>query len=263
MSPRPSIKGRRRDQASEPVSNFERAVQWACLSAAQARGNAACVDKHRQLLRAKGETEERLREATDWRSSMKFTEREKAALSLGESISLDESRGSSRDVLEQARRYFDTSELVRLTMAVTSVNDWINLHSSSDMRALVVEDDPMDQELLRLQLKKTELAGRITFVHDGLKACELLTGVGGEEFRQKLAAIFLDVHLPSMSGIDLLRTIRTLPDMIDFPVIVMTSSNNPSDLAECRRLKATFVSKPVTASSFLNAIADTFPKVPV
>ena len=241
-----------------PDTDFEHILEWVCLGAAQVRRNATCIEKHRQVLRTRGETEERLREVADWRGSFAFTAREKAALSVSESISLNESKEASKYILEEARRYFETSEIVRLIMAVTAVNDWIDLHSNPAMRILVVEDNPLDQELLRLQLLKTEMEKNVTFVSDGLRALELLTDSEGESFRRELVAIFLDVHLPGMGGIELLRRIRALPDMKDFPVIVMTSSNDPRDMEECLRLKATFVPKPVTYSSLFNAVADIF-----
>jgi two-component system response regulator len=251
----------RREQghfSSEPTdTKFEHILEWACLGAAHVRKSAVGIAKHRQALKAKGEIEERLREVADWRSSLAFTAREKAALSLSESISLHESKESSQYVIERASQYFDTSEMVRLAMTITAVNDWIKLHSDPAMRILVVEDNPLDQELLRIQLQKAEMGNNVTFVSDGLKALELLTDLDGKSFRQSLMAIFLDVHLPGMSGIELLRRIRALPDMMNLPVIVMTSSNDPRDMAECQRLGATFVPKPVTYSSFFNAVADT------
>ncbi len=262
MKTNTSVRNSPRDQDrlsnAPPDADFEHIQEWACLGAAQVRRNAVCIEKHRQILKAKGETEERQREVADWRRSPAFTAREKAALSVSESISLNESKESSKYVLEEARRYFDASEMVRLIMAVTAVNDWINLHSNPALRVLVVEDNPLDQELLRLQLLKSGMEENVTFVSDGLRALELLTDSEGESFRRELVAIFLDVHLPGMGGIELLRRIRALPDMKDFPVIVMTSSNDPRDVEECQRLKSTFVPKPVTYSSFFNAVANIF-----
>ena len=62
-----------------------------------------------------------------------------------------------------------------------------------------------------------------------------------------------------MSGTDLLHHIRSMPGMANFPVIMMISSNDPRDLEECKKLKvASYVSKPVTFSSFSNAVANIF-----
>jgi CheY-like chemotaxis protein len=134
------------------------------------------------------------------------------------------------------------------------------MHSASvAVRILVVEDNPFDEELLRRQLRRTEMASKTTFVSDPFQAMELLTGNESDSFRQDLIAIFLDIHLPGMSGIELLRHIRDMPGMEDFPVIMMTSCPDPRDMEECQRLGAkSYVEKPVTVASFSKAIANLF-----
>jgi len=209
-----------------------------------------------------GETPDRLHDYADWRCSWAFTEREKAALNLSASISTGEPEQVSPDTLQEARRHFDTSEMVRLTLAILAVNDWIHLDSPSPIRVLVVEDDPSDRELLHRQLQKNGLEKNVTFIPDGREALKLLTGSEGEAFRRSLVAMFLDIHLPGMNGIELLRHIRALPGMENFPVMVMTSSNDPNDLEECKKLKvASYVEKPITFSSFSKAIANVFHSV--
>ena len=225
------------------------------FAAARVGHNTACIEHHLQRLRERGETDRRLRELDHWPQSSAFTKREKATLALSEALSLNE---SSTETIEQARRYLNVSETVRLTLAVMAVNDWITVHSSP-VRVLVVEDSPDDQELLRHQLEKTQMATHVAFVPDAAQALDLLIGSEGETFRQELVAIFLDLHLPGMSGIELLQRIRVMPGMADFPVIVMTSSNDPRDVEECRRLKvASYVPKPITYHSFSHAVANVF-----
>jgi alkylhydroperoxidase family enzyme len=106
---------------------FEYLLEWARLGSAHTRKNATCADKHRQNLRASVEAEKRLREFDHWRESIVFTEPEKAVLILSEIISLDEPEKLSPQILENAQRHFSTEEIVRLTLTIMAVNDWIDL----------------------------------------------------------------------------------------------------------------------------------------
>jgi two-component system response regulator len=122
---------------------------------------------------------------------------------------------------------------------------------ASQVRVLVVEDNADDRELLLRQLRKTGMADQ--------EALLFLTASDQQPADEDLIAIFLDLNLPSLSGLDLLRLLRQNETLQDTPVIVMTSSNNPRDLEECRRLRVTqYVSKPVTFTSFSKAVADVF-----
>jgi CheY-like chemotaxis protein len=126
------------------------------------------------------------------------------------------------------------------------------------VRVLVVEDNADDRDLLLRQLRKTGMADHVKFISDGKEALAYLT-VSDPLPVHELIAIFLDLNLPTLNGLDLLRKLRQGDRFQTTPVIVMTSSNNPQDLEECRRLKVTqYVSKPVTLSSFSKAVADVF-----
>jgi CheY-like chemotaxis protein len=133
--------------------------------------------------------------------------------------------------------------------------------NSSDVsvRVLVVEDNADDRELLLRQLRKSGMDSHVKFISDGREALEFLTRTRPASLIDDLIAIFLDLRLPSLGGLELLRRLRLRDELQDIPVIVMTSSNDPNDLEECRRLKVTnYVSKPVTFTSFSKAVADVF-----
>lgn len=124
------------------------------------------------------------------------------------------------------------------------------------LRVLVIEDNNDDSDLLVRQLKRNNFEGSVKVIPDGQAAWELLQG---EQSRQELIAIFLDLKLPSLSGLNLLARIRSHRDLGTVPVFVMTSSNDPADLKECTRLGVDgYIAKPVTFTTFSKVVADLF-----
>ena len=102
-------------------------------------------------------------------------------------------------------------------------------------RILVVEDEPINRELLNLILERDY---DVEFAETGAQALDIL----GEQFRS-LSLVLLDLNLPDMKGIEILRTIKGTQRTALLPVIVMTADQNSE--VECLRLGATdFISKP-------------------
>jgi len=123
-------------------------------------------------------------------------------------------------------------------------------------RILIIEDNPDDEALLFRQLKKAQLDQHIKVIHDGGRALHYLTDL---RFNcEDLAAVFLDLRLPTVDGIEILEAIRSQPRLQHLPVIVMTSSNQPEELKRCEELGAGFVAKPLTFVSFAKAFAERF-----
>ena len=124
-------------------------------------------------------------------------------------------------------------------------------------RILIIEDNRDDEELLLRQLKKAQLDRHVQVIHHGGKALAYLTNARND--CENLAAIFLDLKLPTVSGIKILEAIRSDEGLRKLIVIVMTSSNDPEELKRCKELGVScFVEKPLTFSSFAKAFADTF-----
>jgi len=120
---------------------------------------------------------------------------------------------------------------------------------------VVVEDNLDDRDLLIRQLRKSQIDNHVKFLTDGKEALEFLSHLPPPLPFTDLIAIFLDLKLPGMSGVELLRAIRTLPRVQNTPVIIMTSSLDPKDFEACQELKvAAFVPKPITFESFSKAI---------
>ena len=126
------------------------------------------------------------------------------------------------------------------------------------VRVLVVEDNADDRDLLLRQLRKSGMDTHVKFISNGREALEFFTG-RDVALTEELIAIFLDLKLPGLDGLELLRRLRARAELKSVPVIVMTSSNDPADLSECQRLRVNnYVSKPVTFTSFSKAVADVF-----
>jgi len=96
---------------------------------------------------------------------------------------------------------------------------------------LIVEDNSDDSHLLTRELAKFHLDRAIRVIPDGRTALEYLLRVSPPPY-----AVFLDLRLPRLSGIELLQEIRREPRLHALPVIVMTNSIDPADAETCARL---------------------------
>jgi hypothetical protein len=109
-----------------PSPESERLFKWAGLAAANTRMNLACIEQYQESLLALGETAKRLNALDHWRHSLVFTERERVALSLSETISSKNPAQFSLNTLKIAQSHFTPDETVRLALTVLAVNDWID-----------------------------------------------------------------------------------------------------------------------------------------
>jgi CheY-like chemotaxis protein len=129
------------------------------------------------------------------------------------------------------------------------------METAPKTRILMVEDNLDDVELLMRQLKKANLEEQVMVIGDGRLALDFLTLSESEH----LVALFLDLKLPSMSGLQLLEQVRSYDKTRHLPVIVMTSSNSQEDLQKCQELGVlSYVQKPVSFEAFSKAVANTF-----
>ena len=128
-------------------------------------------------------------------------------------------------------------------------------NQESAVRFVVIEDDKNDRDLLARQLQKSSLAYHVMFLPDGKAGLNFLSNLPLATAGCDLIAIFLDLRLPGMGGVDLLREIRKMPLVENTPVIIMTSSLDPRDYEACQTLKVSaFIPKPVTFYLFSKAI---------
>jgi CheY-like chemotaxis protein len=124
---------------------------------------------------------------------------------------------------------------------------------------LLVEDNPHDLELTLIALEKSQLANEVIVVRDGAEALDYLYARGDYAERQKgnPAVVLLDLKLPKVDGLEVLREIRTTPDLRPLPVVMLTSSREEQDLIRSYELNVNaYVVKPVDFKEFVRAISD-------
>jgi len=123
---------------------------------------------------------------------------------------------------------------------------------------LLVEDNPNDVKLALHALKKNNIANRIEVVRDGAEALEFIFATGAYADRQNAEnprVILLDLKLPKVDGLEVLRQIKSDPRTRAIPVVVLTSSREESDIVESYNLGVnSYIVKPVDFEQFTEAV---------
>ena len=122
---------------------------------------------------------------------------------------------------------------------------------------LLVEDNPDDVDLTVRAFKKSHISNEVVVVQDGAQALEYLTSTGiyaGNTIEDLPQLILLDLHLPKVSGLEVLRAMRADPQTKLLPVVVLTSSGEEGDIINSYELGAnSYIRKPVNFEQFLDA----------
>ena len=124
-------------------------------------------------------------------------------------------------------------------------------------RILLVEDNPNDVELTLKGLKEHNLANEVVVARDGVEALDYLyrRGQFADRSQGNPAVILLDLNLPRIDGLEVLKKVRSDDQLKLVPVVVLTSSREERDLMEAYKLGANaYVVKPVKFREFMDAI---------
>jgi two-component system response regulator len=122
------------------------------------------------------------------------------------------------------------------------------------MTILLIEDNPDDVELTMLAFRKNQIINDVIVASDGVEALEILHGSHSRARLESIGVILLDLKLPRVDGLQVLRAIRGDERTRLLPVVVLTSSHEEYDLVESYRLGVnSYIRKPVNFESFVEA----------
>ena len=123
---------------------------------------------------------------------------------------------------------------------------------------LLVEDNAADVTLTIRAIKRANIANEMVVARDGAEALDYLFGTGqysGRDINQLPVVVLLDLKLPKIDGIEVLKQIRANPVTQLLPVVVLTSSKEESDVTTCYKYNCnSYVRKPVDFNQFAEAV---------
>jgi two-component system response regulator len=129
----------------------------------------------------------------------------------------------------------------------------------NSIEILLVEDNERDAELTIRALKKCNFLNKLHWVEDGVEALDFIRCRGRFETRRPatpLKLVLLDLKMPRLDGLDVLKALKSDPETRSIPVVVMTSSNEERDVADSYNLGVNgYVTKPVDYESFMEQVA--------
>lgn len=132
--------------------------------------------------------------------------------------------------------------------------------NSNLVEILLVEDNPTDAELTMTVLKNNKLANNLVWVKDGAETLDFVFNRGayaGRKMEKPPKVILLDLRLPKVDGMEVLRMLKSDERTKEIPVVVLTSSNEDRDIVESYKLGVnSFVSKPVEFDEFAQTIKE-------
>jgi two-component system response regulator len=123
---------------------------------------------------------------------------------------------------------------------------------------LLVEDNPDDEELTLRALSKSNILNPVTVVRDGVEALDYLFGRGAyasRDTREQPQVVLLDLKLPKLDGLEVLRAVRGDPRTKRVPIVILTSSAEDQDIVTGYELGAnSYIRKPVDFTQFVEAV---------
>jgi two-component system response regulator len=131
---------------------------------------------------------------------------------------------------------------------------------SDAVEILLVEDTPADAELTIRALEKHKLGNNVVWVKDGAEALDFLFATGayaGRDITRPPKVVLLDLRLPRVSGIEVLRRVKGDERTRLVPVVALTSSKEDVDIEECYRLGVnSYIAKPVSFDDFVKVVGE-------
>ena len=136
----------------------------------------------------------------------------------------------------------------------------MNVNEPNTVELLLVEDNPQDLELAVRALRKANLSNRIQIARDGAEALEFVFCEGAfanRKIEDCPKVILLDLKLPKIDGLEVLKRIKADPRTKMIPIVVLTSSKEQSDVVESYQLGVnSYIVKPVNFEQFTEAVSN-------
>ncbi len=133
-------------------------------------------------------------------------------------------------------------------------------NDAKEVEILLVEDNPTDGELAIRALKKAGLSNNLVWVKDGAEALDFLFATGafaGRDMSFPPKVVLLDLRLPKVDGMEVLRKVKDDERTRAIPVVVLTSSKEDRDVAESYKLGVnSYISKPVEFDAFAKTVSE-------
>lgn len=134
------------------------------------------------------------------------------------------------------------------------------MENLKEVEILLVEDNPNDVELALRALKKNNLTNKVHVVKNGAEALEFIFGTGayaGRDVNNKPKVVLLDLKLPKVDGLEVLRRVKADERTKVIPVVVLTSSTEERDIIESYQLGVnSYIVKPIDFDKFIDAVAE-------
>jgi len=134
------------------------------------------------------------------------------------------------------------------------------LNNLDAVEIVLIEDNPHDAELALRALKKHGLANKVQLLRDGAEALDFLLGTnasGERKINHRPKVVLLDLKLPKVDGLEVLRRLKADAHTKLIPVVVMTSSQEDQDIVESYRLGVnSYIVKPVDFDKFAQSVAN-------
>lgn len=128
---------------------------------------------------------------------------------------------------------------------------------ATEMQVLLIEDNPADAELTMDALRESHLENRVLWLKDGAQAIDHLFGEEAAIHIQRIKLILLDLQLPRVNGLEVLRRIRNETQTCRLPVVILTSSQEESDVIRAYDLGTnSYLVKPVDYDSFITIVKE-------
>lgn len=131
------------------------------------------------------------------------------------------------------------------------------MNENHNMQILIVDDDPGHSELVRRNLRRSGFSNEITSLQSGEEALDFIycrKAYASREAGLRLL-VLLDINMPGINGVDLLRTLKADPQKSRIPVIMLTTTDDPREVKRCYEIGCSvYIKKPVSPDRFIDAV---------